>query len=97
MQPLATNDATRHQKQDLNEEDNGNGTDELTDVQEQEQRLQQECVAMISMIRQLERQELEFLQQTKILAREALLCGYQPHLLETPAPKRRQRLPLKKE
>ena len=58
--------------------------------------LEQECIAMLSLIRQLERQELELLQQANILAREALLCGYQPHLLETPAPKRR-RLLLKKE
>jgi hypothetical protein len=59
-------------------------------------RLEQECMAMVSLLKQLEKEELELLQQNKILAREALLCGYQPHLLETPAPKRR-RIILKKE
>jgi hypothetical protein len=60
------------------------------DTQDELERLERECLAMVSLIRQLEREELEFLHQAKILAREALLCGYQPHLLETPAPKRRR-------
>jgi hypothetical protein len=68
---------------DTHDNDNDDNDDEL-------ERLERECVAMVALIRQLEREELEYLQQAKILAREALLCGYQPHLLETPAPKRRR-------
>eukprot|EP00540_Astrosyne_radiata_P016641 CAMPEP_0116853520 /NCGR_PEP_ID=MMETSP0418-20121206/17962_1 /TAXON_ID=1158023 /ORGANISM="Astrosyne radiata, Strain 13vi08-1A" /LENGTH=54 /DNA_ID=CAMNT_0004485939 /DNA_START=22 /DNA_END=186 /DNA_ORIENTATION=- len=51
---------------------------------------------MAKLLIQLEREELELIQQNKILAREALLCGYQPMLLEPPAPKRRRVTPKKK-
>ena len=87
--PPITNDDTEPDEDDDDDDDND---DEDSIVE----RLERECMAMILYIRQLEREELELLQQAKILAREALLCGYQPHLLETPAPKRR-RLLLKKE
>ena len=60
-------------------------------------RLEQECTSMICLLKELEREELELLQQNKILAREALLCGYQPHLLEPPAPKRRRIIKKKEE
>jgi hypothetical protein len=59
-------------------------------------RLKSECRSMVALLKELERDELELVQQTKILAREALLCGYQPHLLEPPAPKRRRSTVTKK-
>ena len=54
------------------------------------QRLKRECQSMAALLKQLDREERELILQNKILAREALLCGYQPHLLEPPAPKRRR-------
>jgi hypothetical protein len=61
-----------------------------SDNNEELERLKRECRSMVALLKELERDELELVQQTKILAREALLCGYQPHLLEPPAPKRRR-------
>jgi hypothetical protein len=53
-------------------------------------KLERECRAMYNLLKTLEKEELELIQQAKVLAREALLRGYQPHLLDIPAPKRRR-------
>ena len=79
----------------INQGYNNNST-MMEDSQELD-RLEQECTSMICLLKELEREELELLQQNKILAREALLCGYQPHLLEPPAPKRRRIIKKKEE
>lgn len=71
-------------------------SDTSDDVSDEIERIQRECTSMVSLLKELERKELELVQQTKILAREALLCGYQPHLLEPPAPKRRRSTVAKK-
>ena len=53
------------------------------------QRLQREANAMMLELQALEGKERELRVQNDILAREALSCGYDPGVLEPPAPKRR--------
>lgn len=55
-------------------------------------RLTKEVDAMIRFMKQLEKEEQQLRAQNEILAREALLCGFDPGLLEPPAPKRRKSL-----
>lgn len=59
------------------------------------ERLQRECASMATTLKQLEQQELGLQCQNAILAREAMLCGFDPKLVEPPPPKRR-RAPAKK-
>ena len=68
----------------------------MTDPAESElERLKQECSTMVKALKELEEEELDLQCQNRILAREALLCGFDPSVLEPPAPKRR-RPPAKK-
>ncbi|GKY93172.1 hypothetical protein MPSEU_000285200 [Mayamaea pseudoterrestris] len=53
-------------------------------------RIKLECSAMMRLLKNLEKEEKLLQTQNEILAREALLCGFEPHLLEPPAPKRRK-------
>lgn len=59
------------------------------------ERLKMECANMIKFLKALEEEELETQIQNRILAREALVCGYEPSIIEPPPPKRR-RAPAKK-
>jgi hypothetical protein len=59
------------------------------------ERLKIECANMIKALNALEEEELETQIQNRILAREALDCGYEPNMIEPPPPKRR-RAPAKK-
>jgi len=54
------------------------------------ERLKSECVEMIKMLKRLESEEEVIKAQNEVLAREALLCGFDPIRLEPPAPKRRK-------
>lgn len=54
------------------------------------ERVQKECNDMIETLKSLEHQETELAAQCTILAREALLCGFDPDVMEPPAPKRRK-------
>jgi hypothetical protein len=54
-------------------------------------RIQAECSAMVSLLKRLQREERDLNCQLEILAREALLCGFQPDLVEPPIPKRRRK------
>lgn len=63
---------------------------EANDSTEELSRLQRECKAMVGLLKELEKEEVEITEQNKILAREALVCGYQPHLLEPSTTKRRR-------
>lgn len=54
------------------------------------ERLKKESKAMIALLKQLEKEEGELMLQNRILAREALLNGYSPDLLEAPVTKRRK-------
>jgi len=68
----------------------------MTKASENElERLKRECSEMITTLKQLEEQELDLHCETKILAREAILCGYDPKIVEPPPPKRR-RAPVKR-
>ena len=59
-------------------------------MESQVERLQKESKAMIALLKQLEMEDCELLLQNQILAREALLNGYSPDLLEPPMAKRRK-------
>jgi hypothetical protein len=54
------------------------------------EQLKRECSAMISLMKKLEKEESEIRLQNEILAREALVNGFELGLLEAPAPKRRK-------
>lgn len=53
-------------------------------------RLQQECSAMVKLLKNFSNEEQDLQCQLEILAREALLCGFDPTVVEPPAPKRRR-------
>ena len=78
--------ADEHSDTTTNDHDDG---DEI-------QQLQRECTAMVRLLKRLRRQEVDLRQRTEILAREALLCGFNLHVLEQPAAKKRRRI-VKKE
>jgi hypothetical protein len=59
------------------------------------ERLKKECANMVKVLKALEEEELETQIQNRILAREALVCGYEPNVVE-PAPPKRRRAPAKK-
>jgi hypothetical protein len=68
----------------------------MTETAENEiKRLKKECSDMIKALKILEDEELDLQCQNRILAREALVCGYEPNVIEPPPPKRR-RTPVKK-
>ena len=50
---------------------------------------QAECSTMISLLKDLEKEEHDLQCQIEILAKEALLCGFQNDIFEPPIPKRR--------
>lgn len=54
------------------------------------QRIQAECSNMMALLKNLQSEERDLNCQLEILAREALLCGFQPELIEPPIPKRRK-------
>lgn len=53
------------------------------------QAIQAECSAMISLLQDLEKEEHDLQCQLEILAKEALLCGFQIDVFEPPIPKKR--------
>ena len=54
------------------------------------QAIQAECSSMISLLQQLEQEEHDLQCQVEILAKEALLCGFQNDIIEPPIPKKRK-------
>ena len=58
--------------------------------------IQNECSAMVQLLKILEREDHDLQCQLEILAREALLCGFSAEVVEPPAPKRRRTTPAKK-
>jgi hypothetical protein len=59
--------------------------------------LKKECTAMIRHLKNLEEEENQLRLQNEILAREALINGFNVGLLEAPAPKRRKQASKKTE
>lgn len=53
-------------------------------------RLKRECAQMMTTLKQLEKEELDLQCQNTILAREAMICGFDPKIVEPPPPKRRR-------
>lgn len=60
------------------------------------ERLKKESMAMVALLKQLEKDEKELKIQNEILAREALLNGYSPDLLEPPLTKQKRKKPYSK-
>eukprot|EP00980_Cylindrotheca_fusiformis_P028667 scaffold22634_cov123-Cylindrotheca_fusiformis.AAC.14 len=54
------------------------------------ERIQTECSAMVQLLKNLADEEQNLDCQLKILAREALMCGFDPAVVEPPQPKRRR-------
>lgn len=54
------------------------------------ERTKTECTAMVQLLKNLEDEEHNLDCQLKILAREALMCGFAPDVVEPPQPKRRR-------
>ncbi len=55
------------------------------------QAIQAECSTMISLLKDLEKEEHDLQCQLEILAKEALLCGFQNDVIEPPIPKKRNK------
>ena len=51
--------------------------------------IQAEASNMISLLKRLEKEEYDIQCQLEVLAREALLCGFQADIHEPPIPKKR--------
>jgi hypothetical protein len=68
---------------EVEEEDSNGSVSEI-------ERLQTECSAMVRLLKNLEKEEHGLQCQLEILAREALLCGFAPDVVEPQAPKRRR-------
>ena len=65
--------------------DMSNGQDE-----EELQRLQRECSAMVKLLKNLEKEEHDLQCQLEVLAREAIMCGFDPNVVEPALGKRRR-------
>jgi|UPI000581B5CC hypothetical protein len=59
-------------------------------------RLKEESNAMMRLLSKLEQERYGLELQNEILAREALMCGFDPEVIEPPMPKRRQKAGEKK-
>ena len=55
------------------------------------QAIQAECSTMISLLKDLEKEEHDLQCQLEILGKEALLCGFQNDVIEPPIPKKRNK------
>lgn len=62
-----------------------------TSAETELQRLKRECAEMMATLQKLEEQELDLQCENKILAREALLSGYDVKIVEPAPPKSRRR------
>ena len=60
------------------------------DTGDELERLKKESLAMIKLLKNLDKQVQDLAHQNEILARQALLCGFDVKVLEPPAPKRRK-------
>lgn len=60
-------------------------------------RIKTECSAMVKLLKNLQDEEQNLDCQLKILAREALLCGFDVDVVEPPQPKRRKMAGRKKQ
>lgn len=76
---------------DSSEASNSNNNEEM-------ERLQRECKAMVKLLKRLREEEQDWREKNEMLAREALVRGFQIENLEGPPPKRRLKAPaVKKE
>mmetsp|Transcript_118926 Transcript_118926/g.333081 ORF Transcript_118926/g.333081 Transcript_118926/m.333081 type:complete len:100 (-) Transcript_118926:191-490(-) len=62
---------------------------ELSEPEELE-RLQRECSAMVKLLKNLEKEEHDLQCQLEVLGREAILCGFDPTVVEPASAKRRR-------
>lgn len=67
------------------------GEEEASNVSMSEtEQIQAECSTMVKLLKNLEKEEHDLQCELRILAREAVLCGFTPNVVEPPAPKRRR-------
>jgi hypothetical protein len=62
---------------------------ELTESEEMEL-LQRECSSMVKLLNNLEKEENDLQCQLEVLAREVILCGFDPSVVEPASAKRRR-------
>ena len=58
---------------------------------EELERLKRESIAMVKYLKKLRREEKDLRQRNEMIAREALLCGFQPDTLESAPTKQRRK------
>ena len=75
--------------EDDDDDDDEEEEDEDEDTNDELDQLQKECRAMVTLLKRLRQEEEDLRQKNIMLAREALLCGFQMEGLEAPPPKRR--------
>lgn len=75
----------------------GDNNDDGGDKEISLDRIKTECSAMVRLLKNLQDEEHNLDCQLKILAREALLCGFSVDLVEPPQPKRRRMTGRKKQ
>lgn len=103
FQPSSEEDSSEASDMQSSTDENGDNTDD----QQQEyyeqpndggelQQLQRECRAMLKLLKRLREEEQDWREKNQMLAREALLCGFQIESLETPPTKRRLKSPAAK-
>ena len=61
------------------------------DQNEELQRLKRESAAMVKYLKKLQREEKDSRLRNEMIAREALLCGFQPDALESAPSKQRRK------
>ena len=70
-----------------------NDAADVNDDNDEVRRLQRECSAMVKLLKNLEQEEHDLQCQLEVIVREALLCGFDPTVLEPASYKRRPRAP----
>ena len=82
-------DGNDNTNDDDDDDDGGNNNNTSDEVE----RLKNECQAMLTLLQRLREEEDDLREKNVMLAREALLCGFQIENLEAPPPKRRMKSP----
>uniref|UniRef100_A0A7S3KZ86 Uncharacterized protein n=1 Tax=Amphora coffeiformis TaxID=265554 RepID=A0A7S3KZ86_9STRA len=75
----------------IDNDSNNNGDDDDDDNKNELDRIKNECQAMLTLLQRLAEEEEDLREKNCMLAREALLCGFQMEQLEAPPPKRRMK------
>eukprot|EP00536_Pseudo-nitzschia_multiseries_P012101 jgi/Psemu1/290073/fgenesh1_pg.445_\ len=85
LSPKSGKDGEQPPSSDDNDNDNDNDNGKDDDIQT----IQAECSNMVLLLKSLHKEEEDIQCQLEILAKEALLCGFQNDVIEPPVPKKR--------